>query len=50
VSGAIFQAQIGTLVDTLSYGPVFILASSLHLISAAAVMVLIPRIQKIKRY
>ncbi len=44
----LFTPFIGWLVDEISYSPVFVIVSLLHIVSAIIVMVLIPRIKLIK--
>ncbi len=44
----LFTPFIGWLVDEVSYSPVFVIVSLLHIVSAIIVMVLIPRIKLIK--
>ncbi len=44
----LFTPFIGWLVDEISYAPVFVIVSLLHIVSAIIVMVLIPRIKLIK--
>lgn len=43
----LFTPLIGWLVDTISYSPVFVIVSFLHIISAVLVMVFIPKIKQI---
>jgi ACS family hexuronate transporter-like MFS transporter len=45
VGGMLFQLYIGAMVDGLGYTPVFWVAAAMHLVSAAFVMMLIPRIE-----
>jgi ACS family hexuronate transporter-like MFS transporter len=45
LGGMLFQLYIGQMVDRLGYTPVFWVAAGMHLVSAALVMVLIPRIE-----
>jgi ACS family hexuronate transporter-like MFS transporter len=44
LGGMLFQLYIGRMVDSLGYGPVFWSVSLMHLVSAALVMLLVPRI------
>ena len=44
----LFTPLIGWLVDTISYSPVFVIVSFLHIISALLVMVFIPKIRRIE--
>ena len=41
----LFTPVIGWLVDTISYSPVFVIVSFLHILSALMVMLFIPKIQ-----
>lgn len=43
----LFTPLIGWLVDTISYSPVFLIVSFLHILSAILVMVFIPKIQRL---
>lgn len=43
--GMLFTPVVGWLVDHVSYGPVFVIVSAMHLVSALLVMLLIPRIE-----
>lgn len=43
----LFTPVIGWLVDTISYSPVFVIVSFLHIVSALIVMIFIPRIQPV---
>ena len=43
----LFTPVIGWLVDTISYSPVFVIVAFLHIISAALVMIFIPKIKNI---
>ena len=45
LGGAAFTALVGWLVDHVSYVPVFIIVSLMHIVSAVFVTVLIPRIE-----
>ncbi|TMM58634.1 MFS transporter [Maribacter algarum] len=45
----LFTPLIGWLVDTISYSPVFVIVSILHIISALLVMVFIPKIKLVSR-
>jgi len=47
LGGALFQTQVGMLIDTFSYLPVFIAVASMHIVSALCVMLFIPRIERI---
>ena len=47
LGGALFQTQVGTLIDTFSYHPVFLAVASMHVISALAVMIFIPKIERL---
>ena len=48
LGGALFQSQVGVLIDTFSYQPVFLAVGSMHIVSALAVMIFIPRISKLE--
>lgn len=41
--GMLFQLYIGRMVDAVGYTPVFVAASGMHLVSAACVMLFLPR-------
>ena len=43
----LFTPVIGWLVDTISYSPVFVIVSFLHILSAVLVMLLIPQVKRI---
>ncbi len=43
----LFTPLIGWLVDTISYSPVFVIVSFLHIISAVVVLVFIPKIKRV---
>ena len=43
----LFTPVIGWLVDTISYSPVFVIVAFLHIISAAIIMIFIPKIKNI---
>ncbi len=43
----LFTPIIGWLVDTISYSPVFVIVSFLHILSAVLVMLLIPQVKRI---
>jgi ACS family hexuronate transporter-like MFS transporter len=45
LGGMLFQLTVGWLVDHISYAPVFVLVSGMHIASALLVMWLIPRIE-----
>lgn len=45
VGGMLFTPLIGWLVDHVSYEPVFVIVSIMHLVSALIVMLFIPRIE-----
>jgi ACS family hexuronate transporter-like MFS transporter len=45
LGGMLFTPLIGWLVDHVSYQPVFVIVSVMHLVSALIVMILIPRIE-----
>jgi len=47
LGGALFQSQVGVLIDTFSYQPVFLAVGSMHIVSALAVMIFIPRITRL---
>jgi MFS transporter, ACS family, hexuronate transporter len=47
LGGALFQSQVGVLIDTFSYQPVFLAVGSMHIVSALAVMIFIPRIARL---
>ena len=44
---ALFQTQVGMLIDTFSYHPVFLAVASMHVISALAVMIFIPKVERL---
>ncbi len=44
----LFTPVIGWLVDNISYNPVFIIVSVLHIISTLIIVVMIPEIKKVK--
>lgn len=44
----LFTPVIGWLIDNISYTPVFITVSTLHIISALIIVIMIPKIEKIK--
>ena len=44
LAAAFAQPLIGWIIDTYSYEPVFLVVSLMHLVSAACVSLLIPRI------
>ncbi len=43
--GMLFTPFVGWLVDNVSYEPVFLIVSAMHIVSAVIVMVMIPRIE-----
>ena len=47
LGGALFQTQVGMLIDTFSYHPVFLAVASMHVISALAVMIFIPKVERL---
>jgi nitrate/nitrite transporter NarK len=46
--GMLFTPVVGWLVDNISYQPVFVIVSAMHIVSALLVMMLIPRIEPLK--
>jgi ACS family hexuronate transporter-like MFS transporter len=46
--GMLFTPVVGWLVDNISYAPVFVIVSAMHIVSALLVMMLIPRIEPLK--
>lgn len=44
----LFTPVIGWLVDNISYTPVFVIVSMLHILSALIIVLMIPKIEKIK--
>jgi len=42
---AIFQAYAGWLIDNVSWTPVFVMVSMMHLVSALSVVLMIPRVE-----
>jgi len=47
LGGALFQTQVGILIDTFSYHPVFAAVACMHIISALAVMIFIPKVERL---
>jgi len=47
LTAAHFQPLVGWLVDNFSYEPVFVIISSMHIVSAVFVMVLVKRVQPV---
>lgn len=47
LGGALFQSQVGILIDSFSYQPVFLAVGSMHIVSALAVTIFIPRITRL---
>jgi ACS family hexuronate transporter-like MFS transporter len=45
VGAAIFQAYAGWLIDNVSWTPVFMMVSVMHLVSALIVVLMIPRVE-----
>lgn len=43
--GMLFQPLVGWFVDHVSYTPVFVIVSVMHILSAAIIMWMIPRIE-----
>ncbi len=48
LGGMLFQLTVGWLVDHISYAPVFVIVSGMHIVSALIVMWLIPRIEPLR--
>ncbi len=48
LGGMLFQLTVGWMVDHISYAPVFVMVSAMHITSALIVMLLIPRIEPIE--
>ena len=47
LGGALFQTQVGILIDTFSYHPVFAAVACMHIFSALAVMFFIPKVEQL---
>lgn len=44
--GALFSKWTGTLIDTMSYTPVFIIVAGMHIVSALIITLMVPRIEQ----